>query len=144
GRKGGRRERSPARRGAPPPPAGGAGAGRAPRLLPRAADPRGDISRPPLPRRAQERQSQSCPGLVRFGQRGEPVAVPPRQDVEDDRRPALLVLFASGGRDDEPPLEPLGRRAHLLALVTGEARQLPAARRPRLEPRLGPLPLHPP
>ena len=72
---------------------------------------------------------------------GEPVAVAPREDVEDDRGPALIVLLPARRRDDEAPLEPRGRCAHALPFVPGEARQLRAADRSGLEQRLGDVPL---
>ena len=80
-------------------------------------------------------------GVVRIRKRAEPVAVAPREDVEDDRGPALIVLLPAGGRDDEAPLEPRGGRAHPLPLVPGEARQLRAADRAGLEQRFGDVPL---
>ena len=102
---------------------------------------RGDICGRDFARGTQDGPGKDRARGIGIRQRLEPLGVAPREDVEDDRGPALIVLLPARGGDDEAPLQPHGRRAHPLPLVPGEARQLSAAHGAGLEQRLGDVPL---
>jgi hypothetical protein len=56
--------------------------------------------------------------------------IAPGEQVDDHRRPALNPLLRSGGRQDEPALEPVDGTGDLLALVPDQPREVGGAARP--------------
>jgi hypothetical protein len=107
--------------------------------LARRARERGrEVGRRDFARGPQHVLRQLVQRILGLGQSaGQRITVAAGEEVEDNRRPPPVALFAPGGRQDQPALEPVCGSADAFSLVGDEVGQVGAADRVAGEQRFG-------